>query len=301
MLLDAPYFQKIQQAAASMTAPPLPDLSGPIVVKEKRDVICRLDVCNAAIEWLASKKYPLARLNSDLGGIVSTEAAIKFVSQVVNRMRCGCYNHAGHSCFTTESLGALVDAAGTSLITNQVCDNGKLTPCGRALRQCNDFPDPQCVGTPNCPDVGATLEFEIPNLNKVCFEAAMTAPGSAQNLIKQDVATNMLGAIVGDFTCDCSVTVPGKVGVMCACVLKCIQTSIFTDNDSWRRLKAIADHYVVQTPNLDRVVPSCKVDPAQPTYGETTTFKVTAPQSSGANQLYLGFSLLLCCVFSLSF
>jgi hypothetical protein len=291
-MFDAAYFQKIQAAALASVPPPLPNISAIMEQTDRAAALCVSDVCNSANEQYTSTYSQQALANSDAAGKASTQAAVNFVTKLVNRPRCACFKNGGTHCFSPAILNSLEDP---TALKAAACDtNNNVQPCGRALMTCDQLGPPTCPGTASCNN-GYNVEFDVDirNLDKQCYFNAMTAVGSAINTIAQDLAINLIGTIKGDYTIDCPQTNADRF-VSCHIKANCVTFGMFNENQILQKLKAYSDKFAATSLTLDGVVPpSCKVDSAIQTYGESVVFKVTIVTPGGAAALGVCIPLLL--------
>jgi len=280
-LLDIGYFIQIQTAASAVppVAPPIPDLTSILTDPARRAAICQSDDCNLSNEDYVSTFSRPALDNSDSAGLANTQLALKYVRKLANRMRCACFRSSGNTCYTAATVGGLVDATG---LTSAACGSDNLVvPCGRVLATCDDHVVP-CPVVPTCDGFSATIQFEIKNLDKTCYFASMTTPGSALGTISLDLAVNLLGTLKGDFTLDCAQSNP-EAHVKCVATVKCVTLAMFDENAILQKLVSYTRSYLANTNNLDITVPTtCKINSAVVTYGESVSFTVTLPTDGSA-------------------
>jgi hypothetical protein len=291
-LFDSNYFIILQNAASSGVAPGPPNLTNILTFPDRKAAICASDTCNQAVEQYATTYFRDAMDNSDPAGVALTKGAIDFVTKLSNRMRCGCFDAQGSTCYTDTTFNLYINASDPPiLITGSACAaDGSIKDCARTFATCEGLPIPTCVAVQSCKNgYTVTVTFHIQNLDKTCFFSSLQGPTALQT-IADDLAVNLLGTKASDYTLVCDPTNPDPY-VTCTATVQCATQGMFNSNAILNKIDEYAKNLLITTKHLDLNVPeSCKRDPSYKTYGQTTTFDF---QFSGAASLSAAFSLFI--------
>jgi len=292
-LFDSQYFLVLQNAAQAGVAPGPPNLTNILTFADRKAAICFSDTCNQAVEQYATTYFPAAVANSNTNGLALTNGAIDFVTKLSNRMRCGCFNDQGNTCYTDATFNLYINASDPPiLITGTACAaDGSIKNCARTFSTCEAIPIPTCVAAQSCNNgYTVTVTFQIQNLDKTCFAGLGS---SALQTLAQDLAVNLLGTKKNDFTLVCDPNANSAAYVTCTATIQCATEAMFDQNAILAKVEEYSKNLIVTSKHLDLTIPpSCKISTSFTTYGETTTF--TFSVTGGVAPVSAAFSVIIC-------